>query len=81
MKIVERNEDMSRHGRLRLIQEDDGDIIVSIVPDPTEGLSGMFSAQFCTIGSGGGKSPKTLAALRALMQAMEDDNGELKNEV
>lgn len=32
------------------------------------------SVGFQTIGDGGGKSPKTMAALRALIAAMEDDN-------
>ena len=33
-KMVERYEDMSPLGRLRVYKQDDGDLIVEIVPDP-----------------------------------------------
>jgi len=69
---VERFEDMSPRGRLRLLQQSDGDILVCVISDPDgpdEGVSP--SVEFCT---SGGKSPKTLVALRHLMKAMADDN-------
>ena len=74
MRMAERFEDMSRRGRLRVFQQDDGDMIVSVVedldsPNPTAGLS--CSVEFCT---SGGKSPKTFEALLALMLAMADEN-------
>lgn len=76
MRVAERFEDMSRRGRLRVLQQDDGDMIIEVVEDldsnsPTAGLSA--AVEFCT---SGGKSPKTLAALRALMHAMAEDNAD-----
>jgi len=50
-----RLEDMSQRGRLRLFREDDGDIIVSIVPEDDNGrLERSVSVQFCVPGVGGG---------------------------
>lgn len=59
MREAERFEDMSRRGRLRVLQQDDGDMIVEVVEDldsqsPSAGLSA--SVEFC---SSGGKSPKS----------------------
>lgn len=74
MKIAERFEDMSRRGRLRVLQQDDGDMIVCVIEDMESGgcCAGLSaSVEFCT---SGGKSPKTLAALRALMLAMAEEN-------
>ncbi len=82
IKTCERVEDMSPDGRLRLFREDDGDIIVSIVP-PTSKMKGDYSfglsdmeVQFCSVGSGGGRSEHTRKALFALMEAIEKDNTE-----
>ena len=74
MRVAERFEDMSQRGRLRVLQQDDGDIIVCAMTDPNcpNGFQ-MADVEFCT---SGGKSPKTLAALRALMQAMAEDNAD-----
>jgi hypothetical protein len=71
---AERFEDMSRRGRLRIIQQDDGDMIVYVIEDPNS-INGGASAgvEFCT---SGGKSPKTREALRALMLAMAEDNAD-----
>ena len=79
MKIVERFEDMSPTGRLKLIRQDDGDIIIAIIPDPDNAQRSYVDKQveFCTHG-GGGQSPKTLSALYALMDAIEQDNTEEK---
>lgn len=74
MKIAERFEDMSPRGRLRVIQQDDGDMIVCVIEDleSGSGCAGLSaSVEFCT---SGGKSPKTLAALRDLMFAIAEDN-------
>ena len=76
MRMAERFEDMSQRGRLQVLQQDDGDVIVTVIEDmdsrgPCAGLGA--SVEFCT---SGGKSPKTLAALRALMQAIADENAE-----
>ena len=74
MRQAERFEDMSQRGRLRVIQQDDGDMIVSVIEDPNSFNGGaMAGVEFCT---SGGHSPKTLAALLNLMQAMAEDNAE-----
>lgn len=75
-KSYQRREDMSPDGTLRLLVEEDGDIIVSIAPSSQQRRGFAPSVQFCTIGSGGGKSPYTLAALRELMHAIRKDNEE-----
>lgn len=71
-QFVARKEDMSPNGRLRLFKEDDGDICVAVIDN--DGV--MADVQFCTVGIGGGKSGKTLAALNALALAMIEDNQE-----
>lgn len=72
MKAVERLEDMSRVGRLRLLIQDDGDIIVAVNSQTDDGLiSNGDHVEFCT---SGGRSPHTLSALRDLFKAMELDN-------
>ena len=68
--FIVRKEGMSVSGRLRLLRQEDGDMCVAIIDD--EGNEA--SVEFCTPGFGGGKSPKTLAALRALALAMMEDN-------
>lgn len=72
---------MSPLGKLRLIEQPDGDIIVVVVPDPTEAERHSLpplgiTAEFCTVGGGGGQSEHTRRALRDLWQAMERDNAE-----
>lgn len=74
MKVAERFEDMSPLGRLRVFWDDDGDVIVAIVPDPNE--SDPNSVEFCIPGSGGGQSTHTHRALIELVKAMERDNDE-----
>jgi hypothetical protein len=67
---VERHEDMSPTGRLRLHAQDDGDICIQIV-DERGRCAGV---EFCSVGSGGGRSKRTIAALRQLFRAMSEDN-------
>lgn len=74
MRVVERNEDMSTRGRLRLIQQDDGDIIVAVQSMENGLLQPGDSVKFCTAVGGGCQSPKTFAALHALMEAIRQDN-------
>ncbi len=71
---VERKEDMSCCGKLRLIRQDDGDIIITVQSERDGLLQPGDSVEFCTTGLGGGKSPNTITALRALMDAMQRDN-------
>ncbi len=74
---VTRLEDMSAVGRLRVMLDDDGDVLVIVSPQSDDGLIDFGAdIEFCTIGSGGGGSPKTYKALRALMVAMAEDNAD-----
>lgn len=73
--LTERLEDMSSRGFLRLMKEDDGDIIISVGECSGDGIvDPVASVQFCTVGSGGGASPRVRAALIQLMGAMAEDN-------
>ncbi len=77
MSIAERFEDMSQRGRIRLIEQDDGDVCVAVIEDPNSGNGGcMACIEFCSPYAGGGKSPRTLAALKALMRAIAEDNAD-----
>lgn len=69
-QFIARKEDMSPNGRLRLFRQDDGDMCVAVIED--DGT--MAAIEFCVPGSGGGKSPKTLAALQQLALAILEDN-------
>jgi hypothetical protein len=73
--ITERKESMSPDGFLRLIREDDGDIIICVGGGGENGgIESVTSIQFCTPFSGGGGSSKTYEALIQLMGAMAEDN-------
>lgn len=75
MRQAEIKEDMSQNGRLKVMQDDEGDIHIMIIPcikkDPD--LLAV-SLEFC---SSGGKSPRTRAALIQLMIAMQEDSAPL----
>lgn len=68
-----RLEDMSPSGHLRLTLDGDNDICVEVF-DPRHEC--FCAVEFCTPGSGGGKSPHTRKALIEVMAAMERDNAE-----
>ena len=74
---AERKEDMSADGRLELIQQRDGDVIVIVHPDSDSREAKLLpfgaSVEFCV---SGGRSPRTLHALRDLMAAMIKDSEE-----
>jgi len=80
-RIVVRPEDMRHNRALRLVEQRDGDVIVTIIQDgmtiglPDTGNSSDRSStvEFCL---SGGRSHRTLAALKLLMDAMEKDNAE-----
>lgn len=78
MKLVRRREDMSAVGHLVLLQDNDGDMIIAVYADDHNAgkVTSFADVEFCTIGTGGGKSPHTLEALRNLMKAIELDNEE-----
>lgn len=71
--LIERPEDMSPDGRLSLFQDSEGDIHIKVIP-PLE-RSGDYapSIEFTAHCQ---RSPRTLAALAALMEAMRLDNEE-----
>ena len=58
---------MSPRGRLRLIRQDDGDIVVVVITD--EGV--MADVEFCASGT---RSHHTLLALADLFEAMKKDS-------
>lgn len=75
MYSTERLDDMSPGGFLRLMLDDDGDIIVTVAQCYDSGvISRVASVEFCAVGSGGGKSPRLRRALIDLMGAMAEDN-------
>ena len=71
---TQRREDMSQRGRLELSRGVDGDIGIKVLEQGDDGLLSACGIEFCTVGSGGGKSPHTFRALLGLMVAMEKDN-------
>ena len=75
MKSVARYEDMSPTGKLIVQQQEDGDMIIGIVPDPDEPRHYVQTVEFCTL-TGGGQSLNTRKALQDLMVAIEKDNQE-----
>lgn len=79
-KFYKRTEDMSPDGNLTLFIEEDGDVIVSISESASvRGVTRQSaSIQFCSVGSGGGRSPNTREALLSLCHAIERDNAERK---
>jgi hypothetical protein len=74
MHHYERHEDMSSTGRVQVFLEEDGDVILTIIPDIEDRNQMPLSVQFCTQGSGGGKSPNVRKALLDLALAIEEDN-------
>lgn len=79
LRRVDRLEDMSPDGKLTLVIEPDGDIVVEVTTWTSPSGGQMFrqaQVQFCACGSGGGRSPETRKALLALFQAIEKDNRE-----
>lgn len=74
--IATRYEDMSPDGYLRIMQQEDGDMIVTIFPEEDKRRSAFPSVEFCSCAGGGGRSPHTRAALQALMVAIQKDNAE-----
>lgn len=76
---VDRLEDMSPEGKLELLMQTDGDMIVVVhqADDGSLQRASMASVEFCTR-AGGGASPETLKALHDLMIAMAKDNRDAK---
>ena len=68
-QVIERKEDMSPDGSMRLFVDNSGDMCISVQDD--EG--NVVSVEFCTPFIGGGGSPKTFKALQNLFLAMLED--------
>jgi hypothetical protein len=75
-KVYSRIEDMSPDGRLDVYMQDDGDLILHVAGRDSSGTPSFASVEFCTLGSGGGRSPRTRDAIHELAIAMEKDNAE-----
>lgn len=73
MPRVTRYEDMSPDGRLELLKQPDGDVIV-VVTAYHLGEFRQAEVEFCTPMSGGGQSERTWQALLRLMEEMDADN-------
>lgn len=73
---VGRREDMSPTGHLEVMLDGDSDVIVAVTTGSGVDDFAQASVEFCTVGVGGGGSPRTRAALIALMLAIEADNAE-----
>ena len=70
--MVERYHDMSPCGTIKVgIDGCDGDVHLSIYDDKNECLADL---EFCSTGSGGGKSPNTVEAIKHLFIAIAKDN-------
>lgn len=76
VESAERYEDMTPQGRLHLIRQQDGDVILVVIGDDFQ----QVALEFCTPMTGGGSSEHTHKALCALMVAMEKDNQERKQD-
>lgn len=76
-RIVERKEDMSPRGKLVLLEEGNGDIVLEIIPDPNDFPHRKNRVEFCTYFPGGSRSPRTHKALSDLMDAMERDSNDI----
>lgn len=71
--LVERSEDMSPDGRLSLYRDVDGDVHVKVIPPMDRKDDYAPSVEFVTHCA---RSPRTVAALQALIEAMRLDNEE-----
>lgn len=66
----ERREDMSTAGMIGIYIQDDGDIIIKVKDD--RGRTGAI--EFCSVGSGGGRSQRVRDALIELAVAIQEEN-------
>lgn len=67
---------MSPRGRITVMLQEDGDVIIGFVLDDAARPSMIPSMEFCSIGAGGGQSPHTREALMNLYEAIRKDNEE-----
>lgn len=71
--LIERPEDMSPDGRLSLCRDSEGDVHVRVIPPMDRAHDYAPSVEFVVHCQ---RSPRTVAALIALMEAMRLDNEE-----
>ena len=71
-QTIERSGDMGQGTKLQLHKDNEGDIHVSVMPIGHKFASNRI--EFCNSGS---KSHRTLKALHALFEAMQEDEKEL----
>ena len=71
-QFIERSGDMGQGNKLTLLKDNEGDIHISVMPIGHK--FSMTSVEFCNSGS---KSHRTLMALHALYEAMEQDEAEM----
>lgn len=71
--LVDRRDDMSPDGRLSLFKDTDGDIHVKVIPPMERKDDYAPSIEFVTHCA---RSPRTIVALQALIEAMRLDNEE-----
>ena len=74
VEFVERREDMSPDGILRVQRQSDGDVVITILSSDRKNGFGIASVEFCGPMTGGGSSENTWKALLQLAAAMDDDN-------
>ncbi len=78
-RCVGRMGEMAPPGRstLRVMFDSDNDVLLEVYDAERDAeYAQRAGIEFCTVGSGGGHSPRTRMALIALMCAIEDDNAE-----
>lgn len=71
--LVDRRDDMSPDGRLSLFKDVDGDIHVKVIPPMERKDDYAPSIEFVTHCA---RSPRSIVALQALIEAMRLDNEE-----
>lgn len=73
---IARKCDMGSNMKLKLLIEEDGDVIVTMLPK--DHRVSFESVEFCTSGT---QSPNTVAALHNLYKAMEQDEADRPQEL
>lgn len=72
-QLFSRRDDMGQ-GVLQVLLQEDGDVCIGLHNDSSSARDFKnLSVEFCTIGSGGGRSPNTLKALQDLVLAVAKD--------
>lgn len=71
--LIERPEDMSEDGRLSVFRDNEGDIHIRVIPPLDRSDDYAPSVEFVCHCQ---RSPRTVAALNALLEAMRLDNEE-----